>query len=251
VLKTSQIYILFFETFQSFTFFCYLCPQIFGLMMRKSLLFILMLCCTLVTQAQQATVRSDADFTAVAVPDSIWSRMQGKTYRPNPYIGRDDLRYLRVLHWDYDNRTHVGELVCNKLIAQRLLRIFQKLYEARYPIQRIQLPDDFDADDERQMRHNNTSCFCYRHIAGSKSLSKHASGLAVDLNTLYNPYVKRRKDGSLFVQPATAKAYTDRTKSFRYKIDRHDLAYRLFTEEGFAWGGAWRSHQDYQHFEWP
>lgn len=177
--------------------------------------------------------------------------MQGKTYRPNPNIGRNDLRYLRVLHWDYDRRTHVGELVCNKLIAQRLLRIFQKLYEARYPIQRIQLPDDYDADDERQMRHNNTSCFCYRPIAGSKKLSKHASGLAVDLNTLYNPYVKRRKDGTLFVQPATAKAYVDRTKSFCYKIDRNDLAYQLFTQEGFSWGGAWRSHQDYQHFEWP
>lgn len=189
------------------------------------------------------------DFVAMPIPDSVWTQMQGKTYKPNPHISRDDLRYLRILHWDYDNRTHQGEMVCNKLIAEKLVDIFRQLYEARYPIQRMVLPDVYDADDERQMRDNNTSCFCYRTIAGSQKLSKHARGLAVDLNTLYNPYVKRRKDGTLFVQPATATPYVDRSRRFRYKITKRDLAYRLFTEAGFSWGGAWRSHQDYQHFE--
>ena len=51
------------------------------------------------------------------IPDSVWLRMQGKTYIENPHITRSDLRYLRVLHWDYDNKTHRGELVCNRLIA--------------------------------------------------------------------------------------------------------------------------------------
>lgn len=191
-----------------------------------------------------------SDFVAMPIPDSVWTQMQGKTYKPNPNISRDDLRYLRVLHWDYDNRTHQGEMVCNKLIAEKLVSIFRQLYEARYPIQRMVLPDVYDADDERQMRDNNTSCFCYRNIAGSQKLSKHSLGLAVDLNTLYNPYVRRRKDGTLFLQPATATPYVDRSRRFRYKITKRDLAYRLFTENGFQWGGAWRSHQDYQHFEW-
>lgn len=215
-------------------------------MMKRLLLSLLIfLGLQLTARGQQ----SADHFTAMPIPDSIWARMQGKTYQPNPYISRDDLRYLRVLHWDYDNRAHQGEMVCNKLIAQRLVNIFRRLYEAHYPIQRMVLPDVYDADDERQMRDNNTSCFCYRTIAGSQTLSKHARGLAVDLNTLYNPYVRRRRDGTLFVQPATAKPYVDRSRQFRYKITRHDLAYRLFTENGFSWGGAWRSHQDYQHFE--
>ena len=53
------------------------------------------------------------DFIAMEIPDSVWLRMQGKTYVENPHIARSDLRYLRVLHWDYDNRSHQGELVCN------------------------------------------------------------------------------------------------------------------------------------------
>jgi len=216
-------------------------------MMRRFLLSLLLELGFLLTTCGQTPT---ADFVAMPVPDSVWMRMQGKTFQPNPYISRSDLRYLRVLHWDYDNRSHQGEMVCNKLIADRLLDIFRRLYEARYPIGHMVLPDVYDADDERQMRANNTSCFCYRTIAGSRKLSKHARGLAVDLNSLYNPYVRRRKNGTLVVQPATAKPYADRSRQFRYKITKYDLAYRLFTENGFRWGGAWRSSKDYQHFEW-
>ena len=43
------------------------------------------------------------------IPDSVWLRMQGKTYVENPHITRSDLRYLRVLHWDYDNKTPSSE----------------------------------------------------------------------------------------------------------------------------------------------
>ncbi len=191
----------------------------------------------------------DNCFIDSAIPDAIWLRMQGKTYKPNPYIQRNDLRYLRVLHCDYDQKTHLGEIVCNKLIASRLLAIFKQLYQASYPIEHILLPDVYDANDERQMRANNSSCFCYRSVSKSAKLSMHARGLAIDLNTLYNPYYKRRADGTLYVQPSTGRPYCDRSKSFRYKIDHNDLAYRLFKEQGFAWGGDWRSCKDFQHFE--
>lgn len=187
-------------------------------------------------------------FEAVEIPEHVWERMQGKSYKPNSDIGRKDLRYLRLLHWDYDGRIHLGEMVCNAAIAHELVDIFRQLYQARYPIERMVLPDNYGADDERQMRDNNTSSFCYRPISGTKKLSKHALGLAVDLNTLYNPYVGTR-GGQSFVQPSTAQAYVDRTKSFRYKIDKNDLAYRLFTAYGYTWGGSWQTSKDYQHFE--
>ena len=192
---------------------------------------------------------TDRCFAAEPIPDGVWQRMQGKSYRANPYIRRRDLRHIRALHWDYDEKIHVGEMVCNKLIADRLVRILRQLFDAHYPIQRMLLPDVYDADDERQMRDNNSSCFCYRVISGSKKLSKHARGLAVDINTLYNPYYKVRADGTRYIQPATAAAYCDRTGDFPYKIDRSDLCFRLFTEAGFSWGGDWKSSKDFQHFE--
>ena len=55
--------------------------------------------------------------------------------------------------------------------------------------------------------------------------------------------------GTRFIQPATAAEYCDRTSSFRYKIDHDDLAFKLFTERGFEWGGDWTSCKDFQHFE--
>ena len=191
----------------------------------------------------------DKCFAAEPIPDGVWERMQGKTYKENPYIGRNDLRHIRALHWDYDNQMHVGEMIVNAAIADRVALILRQLFDAKYPIQRMLLPDVYGADDETQMRDNNSSCFCYRAIAGSSKLSKHARGLAIDINTLYNPYYKDRNDGTRFVQPATAANYCDRTWDFHYKIDHEDLCFRLFTKAGFEWGGDWTSCKDFQHFE--
>ena len=190
-----------------------------------------------------------AGFSILEIPDSIWQKMQGKTYQPNDVIGRNDLRYLRLMHWDYDGKTHNGEMVCNRLIAQKLIRIFMELYRQHYPIQRIRLADEYDADDERQMRDNNTSCFCYRRVSNSKKLSYHARGLAVDINPLYNPYIRTGKDGQQIVEPATAVPYCNRQKDFNYKIVKGDLCHKLFLQNGFTWGGSWRTMKDYQHFE--
>jgi hypothetical protein len=156
---------------------------------------------------------------------------------------------LHVQYVDFEGRTQQGVLVCNYVIAADLRDIFAELYRQRYPIERIRPISDYDDDDERSMQANNTSCYCYRPIAGTTRLSKHARGLAIDVNPLYNPYYKVRKDGKVIVQPATAQAYTDRTKKFPYKIDRRDLAYRLFIQHGFHWGGDWKNSKDYQHFE--
>ena len=191
----------------------------------------------------------DKCFAAEPIPDGVWARMQGKTYKENPNIGRDDLRHIRALHWDYDNQMHVGEMIVNKEIADRVATILRQLFDAKYPIQRMLLPDVYDADDETQMRDNNSSCFCYRNIAGSTNLSKHARGLAIDINTLYNPYYRDLDDGTRFIQPATAEAYCNRDWDFPYKIDHDDLCFRLFTEAGFEWGGDWTTRKDYQHFE--
>ena len=191
----------------------------------------------------------DKCFAAESIPDEVWQRMQGKSYKENPYIGRNDLCHICALHWDYDEQMHVGEMICNVRIADTVVSILRQLFDARYPIQRMLLPDVYDADDEAQMRDNNSSCFCYRAIAGGTKLSKHALGLAIDINSLYNPYYKDRADGTRLIQPATAAQYCDRTKTFPYKIDHNDLCFRLFTQAGFEWGGNWKSTKDFQHFE--
>lgn len=189
------------------------------------------------------------EFSVDTLSNEVFLRMLGKSYPTGCSIDRKDLRYLQVLHYDAEGKVKKGELVCNKMIASHLLDIFQKLYEARYPIERITLIDDFDADDERSMTANNTSCFCYRQIAGSKRLSKHSLGMAIDINPLQNPCVQTRKDGTVQLQPLAGQRYVNRKGKYPYKIAKGDLCYRLFIEHGFSWGGNWRSKKDYQHFE--
>ena len=183
-------------------------------------------------------------FSLAPIPDSVAARMRGVSYPEGAEIQLDELRYLQLSYIDFEGVPQVGEMVCNRAIAEDLVAIFQALYEARYPIRSIRLIDDFGGDDEASMEADNTSCFNYRRKTGMKSLSKHALGMAVDINPLENPYVRGSR-----VKPAGSSVFADRSKDFPHKIDKNDLCYRLFREHGFSWGGTWRSVQDYQHFE--
>ena len=196
-----------------------------------------------------AVVSNGQVFTSVEMPDSIWHRMQGRSYPQGCEVPKSDLRYLELSYVDFEGHEHLGQMVCNRHVADDLLYIFRRLYEARYPIASMRLIDDYGADDARSMAANNTSCFCYRRVAGSTALSKHSRGMAVDVNPLYNPCVYVRSGRVL---PPEGRAYAhgrDRRKDIPGKIDATDLCYRLFVSCGFRWGGSWRSLKDYQHFE--
>lgn len=208
----------------------------------------LLLIATISIFASLAHAQGDG-FAIHAISDSIYHIMYGKSYKAGCGVARSALRYVTVMHYDGEGRVRRGELVCHKDIAADLVDIFRKLYEAKYPIGQVRLIDHYEADDERSMTANNTSCFNYRPVAGTRTLSKHSQGRAIDINPLYNPHVKRRRDGTLVVSPKAGRLYADRTKPFAYKLDRSDLCYRLFIAHGFRWGGAWRSSKDYQHFE--
>ena len=187
------------------------------------------------------------EFSAEPIPPAVEARMRGVSYPEDARIALSELRYLRLSYVDFDGVPQTGEMVCHEAIAGDLLEIFQALFEARYPIRSIRLIDDFGGSDEASMLADNTSCFNYRPRTGQRRLSTHALGRAVDINPLENPFVDRQGR----VQPAGAEAYADRSADFPHKIDREDLCYRLFRAHGFAWGGAWRSVKDYQHFEKP
>ena len=158
------------------------------------------------------------------------------------------MSYVHILHYNFEGEAVEGELICNNAIAADLLEIFYELYLNEYQLERVTLIENYGGDDTLSMADNNTSCFNYRVVDGTKKLSQHAYGLAIDINPFYNPYVTY-PDGGIRISPPGSEAYADRDSDFPYKIDENDLCYKLFKEHGFTWGGNWNSSKDYQHFQ--
>ena len=96
---------------------------------------------------------------------------------------------------------------------------------------------------------DNTCCFNYRVATGSSKLSNHAYGKAIDLNPLENPYVTYQDGKAVRWAHTNANAYIDRNAGLPHMITHDDLAYKLFTQKGFRWGGDWNNPKDFQHFD--
>jgi hypothetical protein len=189
----------------------------------------------------------DSVFKAEPLSDSTLTRMMGKSYpgEDKCEVSIRNLRYLIIPHYDGNGAIRIGELVCHKKASDDFLYLFKELFKHKYPIERMVLIDDYDGDDSKSMAANNTSSFNYRVIAGTDKLSRHAFGMAIDINPLYNPYVK-----GTFVSPESGEPYVNRGKEFKYKISRKDLVYKILHDKfGFTWGGDWENCKDYQHFE--
>lgn len=190
-------------------------------------------------------------FTYTTLSNKIKKKITGVSFHKNKSISYKDLRYIKVKYYNFNGKVKKGELIVNKKIAKKVTKIFYELYKMKYPIQSIKLVDEYGGSDDKSMAANNSSAFNFRTIAGSNRLSKHAMGLAVDINPKINPYVVGGK-----VYPASAKAYMNRNRKTskgkyrKYMILRNDKIVKLFKKYGFEWGGDWKSRKDYQHFEY-
>lgn len=203
------------------------------------------------TESETAAVDVQEAFYSTPLTEELKEYITGKSYPDTTepiQISYDVLAYVHILHYDFEGQVQEGELICNEAIAQDLVDIFYTLYERQYAIEKVRLIDAYNADDDLSMADNNTSCFNYRTVPGKSKLSNHSYGYAIDINPLYNPYVRTR-NGTELISPENGAAYADRSADFPHKIDKNDLCYQLFIEHGFEWGGAWNSSKDYQHFE--
>lgn len=190
----------------------------------------------------------DSLFYIEELNQDIIEGITGKSYKEGADIPYSDLRYIRVIHRGFDGLTHIGEMIVNKAIAEDVVDIFKELYAIDYHIEKMLLIDEYDADDLKSMADNNSSAFNYRLIEGTSRRSVHSDGLAIDINPLYNPYVRTR-NGALEVLPESASEYVDRTQDNIYYIRKDDPIYKAFISRGFTWGGEWKNSKDYQHFE--
>jgi hypothetical protein len=155
-----------------------------------------------------------------------------------------DLRLIRVSYWGFDRTAHTGEVVVHEDYASDFVRLFRRLYAARFPIRRLRLVDHYGGSDIRSMKADNTSAFNCRWAAGNPGVwSMHAYGQAIDVNPVENPSVRGRH-----VSPPAGRPFADRSRHRRGMIYLHDPVWSAFRAIGWEWGGQWRTLKDYQHF---
>lgn len=178
------------------------------------------------------------------IPDNIYEKMIGNSIPDKDSVDKDSLDYLEITYYGFDNKPHIGDMVVSKKVSKEVIDIFKELYENKYPIEKVSIIDNYGADDELSMSDNNTSSFCYRVVDGSKVLSNHSKGLAIDINPLINPMVKNG-----VVSPKKGQDYIERNENIKGMIKKGDACYNAFTKRGWTWGGEWSNLKDYQHFE--
>jgi hypothetical protein len=175
---------------------------------------------------------------------------------------------------DFDGRQKQdGEMIVMDAVAPHVQHLFAQLHAAGFPLHSAHALTYYRGDDLASMADNNSSAFNGRAITGGSSWSKHAYGVAIDINPLQNPYLSRDAEGRLTVLPPAATA-TERATGVGAKPGTNSIntinttgndpgnprkplnagmaetVRMLFANNGFLiWGGTWRQPIDYQHFE--
>ena len=183
---------------------------------------------------------------AAAIPAAVRNEMAGVSMHPGceEVITYDALRLVVLTHRGFDGRLHRGELVVHRDAVAGLRSVFATIYERDFPLQSVRRVDHYGGSDDRSMAANNTSAFNCRRVAGTTRWSEHATGRAIDLNPVQNPYVS----ASGAVSPPAGRDYTNRSNVRPGMIVEGDAVVRAFDAIGWGWGGRWTNSKDYQHF---
>ena len=224
---------------------------------------------------------------AVTLPPEVERQLLAKkTWRPGCPVAPSELAYLVVAFWGFDGRPHYGELVAHASLSAFLVDSLQSAYNARFPIEKMELIEAFDADDERSMAANNSSGFNCREVPGKPGVfSRHSFGAALDLNPAQNPYLQiddaplraRGWNGSgarseflatigfsgpagagdfcsknpadCLVHPPGSMGYLERRGNRAGMLQPGDPVLAAFARRGWVWGGSW-GIPDYQHLDY-
>ena len=189
---------------------------------------------------------SEDIFAIYTLEEWFGDALEEAVYLDPTVITHEELRLLSILHLGFDGLVHAGEIIVNEQIAEETLDIFKELYEIGFPIEQVRPISDFDNDDNLSMEANNTHGFNFRKIEGTNNWSKHAYGLAIDINPIRNPFVSGDS-----VRPAMGIDYLDRNQEALGMINYGDEVHEIFTKRDWIWGGDWDSYgiNDFHHFQ--
>lgn len=188
---------------------------------------------------------NDVDARVRRIPDRQWRRIVSTgTWRPGCPVGRSDLRRIELNYRTFDGGVARGQLVAHKDSTDDLVEVLSALFDAGFPIERMEPVERFGGDVNRSLAANNTSAFnCRRpgQINAPVEDSPHANGRAIDINPVQNPW---RDPRCTCWQPGREFA---RAKDGPGVIRQGSLPVRLFEERGWVWQDI--DVPDYMHFD--
>jgi len=172
--------------------------------------------------------------------------MVNVTWRPGCPVPLEKLRRVQVPYNAPEGPTQSGDLIVHQDVAKDVAKIFKKLHELGFVIENISPALTQHGKDDALMRSNITSAFNCRRITGGKGFSRHSYGKAIDINPLWNPYIKGKT-----VLPKEAPTFAKPPRSLNQPglIHSGSPIVKLFRKYGWQWGGAWKRVKDFQHFE--
>jgi hypothetical protein len=151
----------------------------------------------------------------------------------------DQLVLIDVVYRSTDLKVHQGQILTNKKIEEDIREIFTFMLENNFVVEKAIPVVAYDWNDSLSMADNNSYSFCYRNI----SYSKHAKGLAIDINPRLNPL--RWKNENRPNQPVGAV----RDTTVNGTLYPGHVVVEEFKRRGFRWGHTFSKYYDDHHFE--
>lgn len=151
----------------------------------------------------------------------------------------DKLVLIDVQYLSTDRKLHQGQILTNKKMEEDIRQMFDFMLENNFVIEKAVPIVYYNWSDSLSMDDNNTYSFCYRNV----SYSKHARGMAIDINPRFNPL--RWKKVNRPNQPEGAVSDTTVNGTFH----PNHIVVKEFKRLGFRWGHTFSKYYDDHHFE--
>jgi len=184
--------------------------------------------------------------TKISVKDSIiedcnYTLKEATAGSKAPDTILQQLQLIDLKYYSTDGKIHKGQILANRKFADKIRIMFGVLFQNKFPIAHAIPIVKYNWDDNLSMEANNTYSFCYRDI----SYSKHALGMAIDINPFFNPVRWKIGYKNRAIAPTGA----------HYDISRPGTFYGLhpvvveFKKLGLHWGHDFKHKYDDHHFE--
>lgn len=215
----------------------------------KFLCYILLIS-TLIISCKADKKSSDSDtyissitLDTIIIPDTIidasysFEEAVAGSHAPEEILS--SLELIEVVYLSTDNKIHKGQIVINSAIAEDIKDLFTFMLSEGFVIEKVIPIVRYDWSDSLSMDDNNSYSFCYRNI----TYSKHANGMAIDINPRFNPLRWKHID-----RPNEPKGAQLDTTINGTLYPGHPVV-EEFRSRGFRWGHTFTKYYDDHHFE--